>query len=50
MAARARSGVIGNAAAGTPEKGEALLDAYAGRIAEVLGTAALWEAKASDHW
>ncbi len=48
--ARARSGVIGNAAAGTPEKGERLLAAYAERIAEVLGTRALWEAKASDHW
>ncbi len=48
--ARARSGVIGNAAAGTPDKGERLLAAYAVRIAEVLGTKALWEAKASDHW
>ena len=48
--ARARSGVIGHAAAGTPEKGERLLSAYAARIAEVLGTAALWEVRASDHW
>ena len=48
--ARARSGVIGNGAAGTAAKGERLLDAYAARIAEVLGTRALWEAKASDHW
>lgn len=48
--ARARSGVIGNGAAGTPEKGERLLAAYAARIAEVLGTASLWNARASDHW
>ncbi len=48
--ARARSGVIGNGAAGTPEKGERLLAAYAARIAEVLGTRALWDARASDHW
>ena len=48
--ARARSGVIGNAAAATPATGERLLTAYATRVAEILGTPALWEAKASDHW
>ncbi len=48
--ARSRSGVIGTAAAATPDKGERLLCAYAARIAEVLGTATLWEARASDHW
>ena len=48
--ARARSGVIGNGAAGTAEKGELLLQAYAARLAEILGTAALWSAKASDRW
>ncbi len=48
--ARARSGVIGNGAAGTPEKGERLLQAYAAELATILGTAALWSAKASDRW
>jgi creatinine amidohydrolase len=48
--ARARGGVIGNGAAGTPEKGERLLEAQSARVAEVLGTTALWEAKASDRW
>ncbi len=48
--ARARSGVIGNAAAATPQTGERLLTAYAARLAEILATPALWEAKASDHW
>ena len=48
--ARARSGVIGHAAAGTAAKGEALLAAQSRRIADILGTAALWEAPASDRW
>jgi creatinine amidohydrolase len=48
--ARSRRGVIGNGAAGTPEKGERLLEAMSDRIAEVLGTAELWSAKASDRW
>jgi creatinine amidohydrolase len=48
--ARARSGVIGNGAAGTAAKGEALLAAYAARLAGILGDAALWAAKASDRW
>lgn len=48
--ARARSGVVGNGAAGTPEKGERLIAAYVGRLVEILGNKALWEAKASDHW
>ena len=48
--ARARSGVIGNAAAATPRTGERLLTAYAARLAEILAPPALWEAKASDHW
>jgi creatinine amidohydrolase len=48
--ARSRRGVIGNGAAGTPEKGERLLEAMSDRIAEVLGTAELWDAKASERW
>ena len=48
--ARARGGVIGNGAAGTPEKGERLLEAQSAHIAKVLGTAELWSAKASDNW
>jgi creatinine amidohydrolase/Fe(II)-dependent formamide hydrolase-like protein len=41
--------VIGNGAVGTPENGERLLEAMSDRLAEVLGTAALWTAKASDR-
>jgi creatinine amidohydrolase len=48
--ARSRRGVIGNGAAGTPEKGERLLAAMSDRLAEVLGTAELWTAKASERW
>ncbi len=48
--ARARSGVVGNGAAGTPEKGAKLIDAYVARLVEILGNKALWEARASDHW
>ncbi|HXP78245.1 MAG TPA: creatininase family protein [Stellaceae bacterium] len=48
--ARSRRGVIGNGAAGTPEKGERLLDAMSERMAEVLGTPELWTAKASERW
>ena len=48
--ARSRRGVIGNGAAGTPEKGERLLEAMSDRLAEVLGTAALWSVKASERW
>jgi creatinine amidohydrolase len=48
--ARARGGVIGNGAAGTAEKGERLLAAYAARLSEILATRALWEAKASEQW
>lgn len=48
--ARSRRGVIGNGAAATPDKGERLLEAMSDRLAEVLGTQALWTAKASDHW
>ncbi len=48
--ARSRRGVIGNGAAGTPDKGERLLAAMSDRLAEVLGTAELWTAKASERW
>ncbi len=48
--ARSRRGVIGNGAAATPEKGERLLAAMSDRLAEVLGTAELWTAKASERW
>jgi creatinine amidohydrolase len=48
--ARSRRGVIGNGAAGTPAKGERLLAAMSDRLAEVLGTAELWTAKASERW
>ena len=48
--ARARCGVIGNGAAGTAEKGERLLEAQSTRVADILGTAALWSVRASDHW
>jgi creatinine amidohydrolase len=48
--ARARSGVVGMGSAGTPEKGRRLIDAYVGRLVEILGNKALWEAKASDRW
>jgi len=48
--ARSRRGVIGNGATGTPEKGERLLEAMSERMAEVLGTAELWTAKASERW
>jgi creatinine amidohydrolase len=48
--ARARSGVIGNGAAGTPEKGARLLEAYSEKLADVLGSAALWTARASERW
>jgi creatinine amidohydrolase len=48
--ARARSGVIGNGPAATPEKGERLLEAQSTRVAEVLGNPALWSTRASDHW
>lgn len=48
--ARARGGVIGHGAAASAEKGERLLEAQSARVAEILGTAALWTAKASDRW
>src|SRR4051812_13722708 len=48
--ARSRRGVIGNGAAGTPEKGERLLEAMSDRLAAVLGTEELWTAKASERW
>jgi creatinine amidohydrolase len=48
--ARSRHGVIGNGAAGTPEKGERLLEAMSERVAEVLGTTELWTVKASERW
>jgi len=37
--ARSRRCVIGNGAAGTPDKGETLLGAMSDRLTEVLGTA-----------
>jgi creatinine amidohydrolase len=40
--AHSRSGVIGNAATSTAEKGKRLLDAVSDRAATILGTAALW--------
>ena len=48
--ARARNGVVGSGRAGTPDKGRRLLDAQSTRVAQVLGTAALWTVKASDRW
>jgi len=50
LGARARSGVVGHGAAGTPAKGRRLIDAYVARLVEILGNKALWEARASDHW
>ena len=48
--ARARGGVIGEAPAATPEKGERLLEAQSARVAEVLGNEALWSVRASERW
>ena len=48
--ARARNGVIGMGWAGTPEKGERLLEAQSTVIADALGNQRLWTARASDHW
>ncbi len=48
--ARARNGVIGAGWAGTPEKGERLLEAQSTAIADALGNHGLWAARASDYW
>ncbi|MGH7086536.1 MAG: creatininase family protein [Acetobacteraceae bacterium] len=43
--ARSRSGVIGNPATSTAEKGARLLDAISNRAAAILGTAELWSVR-----
>lgn len=44
ISSRSPNGVVGDAGAATPDKGDRLLDTYAKRLAEVLDNADFWSA------